>query len=104
MAGRKRASMTPLKVVLVEFSPSGGLFQFAVQLGEGLAGRGHDVELVTGPRPELDSRVPGFRITPVLPTWHPNEGAGGPTWRRRARRVVRAVQYHAAWVVLLRHL
>lgn len=88
----------------MEFSPSGGLFHFAVQLGEALADRGHDVELLTGPRPELSSRRPGFRVSPVLPTWHASEGAGDRPLKRRARRVVRAVQYHAAWMVLLRRL
>jgi glycosyltransferase involved in cell wall biosynthesis len=96
--------VTGLKIVLVEFSPSGGLFQFAVQLGEALADRGHDVELVTGPRPELLSRRPGFRVSPGLPTWHASEGAGDHRLKRRARRALRAVRYHLAWVVLLRHL
>lgn len=93
-----------LKVALVEFSPSGGLFQFGYQLGDALAGRGHAVELITGPRPELTSRRPGFLVRPILPTWHASEGAGDAPLRRRARRVVRAGRYHLAWVVLLRHL
>ncbi len=91
-------------MTLVEFSPSGGLFQFAVQLGEALAEQGHDVELVTGPSPELRSRHPRFRIVPALPTWHAAAGAGDARLVRRLRRVVRAGQYHLAWVVLLRHL
>jgi hypothetical protein len=57
-----------LRITLVEFNPSGGLFQFAVQLGEALADRGHDVELVTGPDPELASRRPNFRVVAQLPT------------------------------------
>lgn len=95
---------THRSVTLVEFSPSGGLFQFAVQLGEALAKRGHVVELVTGPTPELTSQVSGFTISPLLPTWHANVGADDPAWRRRLRRVVRAGRYHFAWVVLMRHL
>ncbi|MBB3083609.1 glycosyltransferase family 4 protein [Geodermatophilus sabuli] len=91
-------------MTLVEFSPSGGLFQFAVQLGEALAARGHQVELLTGPRPELTSRHPGFRIVPCLPTWHASEGAGDARLKRRLRRVARAGQYHLAWAVLLRRL
>jgi glycosyltransferase involved in cell wall biosynthesis len=91
-------------VTLVEFNPSGGLFQFAVQLGEALAERGHSVQLLTGPDPELPSRSPGFRILPVLPTWHPSEGAGDHPVLRRARRLVRAVRYHAAWLAVLRHV
>jgi len=104
MAPRRYTLVTALKVVLVEFSPSGGLFQFAVQLGEALADRGHHVELMTGPSPELRSRRQGFRVSPILPTWHASEGAGDPWLKRRSRRVVRAVRYHVAWVVLLRHL
>ncbi len=96
--------MTPLKITLVEFSPSGGLFQFAVQMGEALAERGHHVELVTGPRPELASRRPGFTVVPALPTWHAGDGAGDAGIRRRLRRVVRAGRYHLAWAVLLRRL
>ena len=86
----------------MEFNPSGGLFQFAVQLGEALAERGHQVELLTGPDPELPSRTAGFKILPVLPTWHPSEGAGDHRALRRARRLVRAVRYHAAWLAVLR--
>lgn len=96
--------MRPLSVTLVEFNPSGGLFQFAVQLGEALALRGHDVELVTGPDPELTSRVAGLTIKSVLPTWHAAAGAGAPVVYRRARRLLRAGRYHWAWAVLLRHL
>ena len=96
--------LTALKITLVEFSPSGGLFQFAVQLGEALADRGHEVELLTGPRPELSSRRPNFRIEPCLPTWHASEGAEDRRLKRRLRRVVRAGRYHLAWAVLLRRL
>jgi D-inositol-3-phosphate glycosyltransferase len=91
-------------VTLVEFSPSGGLFQFAVQLGNALAARGHDVELVTGPDPELSPSTPGFRISPILPTWHAADGAADRPMKRRLRRIVRAVRYHLAWITLLRHL
>lgn len=94
----------PLSVTLVEFNPSGGLFQFAVQLGEALARRGHLVELLTGPDPELSSRVAGFTINPLLPTWHARDGGNAQLWCRRMRRVVRAGRYHVAWGVLVRHL
>lgn len=96
--------MRALSITLVEFSPSGGLFQFAVQLGEALALRGHDVELVTGPNPELTSSAAGLTINPLLPTWHAAAGAGAPVAYRRVRRLIRAGRYHWAWAVLLRHL
>ncbi len=94
----------PLSITLVEFNPSGGLFHFAVQLGEALARRGHLVELLTGPDPELGSRVAGFTIRPLLPTWHARNGGNAQPWRRRGRRVMRAGRYHLAWGVLVRHL
>src|SRR5664279_6037091 len=51
-----------LNIVLVEFLPSGGMFQFAFQFAEALAKAGHDVQLLTGPNPELRSSTPGFRV------------------------------------------
>lgn len=88
-------------IVLVEFSPSGGLFQFAVQLGDALAAAGHPVELITGPDPELAPTEAGFRIRPVLPTWHPAaDRAPASTPRRVARRAGRAGRLVLAWSVL----
>lgn len=99
-----RDSSASRRVVLVEFPPSGGLFQFSLQLGEALARAGDRVELITGPRPELDSREPGCRVHSLLPTWHPAAGAQAPDWWRRARRVVRAARHTAAWGVLIGYL
>ncbi|MGB0963047.1 MAG: glycosyltransferase [Mycobacterium sp.] len=100
----KGVVVRPRRIALVEFAPSGGLFQFSLQLGEALARSGVDVELITGPSPELTSREPGCRVRAVLPTWHPAAGADAPQWWRRARRGVRAGQYSLAWAVLLAHL
>ena len=61
-----------------EFAPSGGLFQFSVQLGEAIARTGADVEVITGPKPELSSREAGCRVRAILPTWHPTAGADAP--------------------------
>ena len=87
-------------VVLVEMSPSGGLFQFAVELGNSLAARGESVELWTGPKPELAASQPGLRIRAVLPTWHPAEAEAHSRVFRKLRRVVRAGQLVLAWLVL----
>jgi glycosyltransferase involved in cell wall biosynthesis len=92
------------RIALVEFSPSGGLFQFSFQLGEALAKRGHDVDLVTGRDPELESRVAGLRVLPLLPTWHPSTGVSDARIWRKARRVFRAVSYLAAWWLVIRYL
>jgi glycosyltransferase involved in cell wall biosynthesis len=87
---------------MVEFSPSGGLFHFALQMAEALAQAGHSVELITGPDPELSPRVPGVRLVPILPTWHP--GSTGPKLVRKARRVVRAVRHLESWRRVAVHL
>lgn len=94
----------PRRIALVEFAPSGGLFQFALQLGEALAREGEEVELITGPSPELASREPGCRVRSILPTWHPAAGADAPEWWRRARRGIRAGRHTAAWAVLMAYL
>ena len=92
------APSAPLHVVMVEFPPAGGLFQFSVQLAHGLARAGCEVTVLTGPRPELSSRHPRVRIRSALPTWHPTAGDDAPEWWRRARRGLRAGQHVAAWL------
>ncbi|PYE20218.1 glycosyltransferase involved in cell wall biosynthesis [Williamsia limnetica] len=87
-------------IVLVEFSPSGGLFQFAVQLGQALARRGERVILLTGPNPEFTSSQPGFTIKSSLPTWHPADTEVLSKPLRLARRGLRAGQLMVAWLVL----
>lgn len=92
------------EIVLVEFSPSGGLFHFAVRLGTSLAERGEDVTLLTGPDPEVRETVPGMRIRPVLPTWHPATGPSSDAVPNVVRRGTRALRLVAAWLVLAGYL
>ncbi|MDQ1650347.1 MAG: hypothetical protein QOG60_2404 [Frankiaceae bacterium] len=95
-----------MKIAVVEFSPSGGLYQFALQMADAYAAEGHAVELITGPDPELLPRQAGVRLRPVLPTWHP--AADEPAWLRsgpgavlrKARRGVRAGRLVLAWMRL----
>lgn len=87
-------------IVLVEMSPSGGLFQFAFELGSALAARGERVELWTGPRPELRSTQPAFVVRSVLPTWHPGDTGVHSRLFLLARRAFRAAQLIFAWIVL----
>lgn len=96
--------MTARRIVLVEFSPSGGLFHFGVRLGTSLAERGEEVILLTGPDPEIERTVPGMEIRPVLPTWHPATGSSSSTVARIGRRGTRALRLVAAWCVLAAHL
>ncbi len=92
------------EIVMVEFSPSGGLFQFGVQLGRALADRVQPVEMWTGPRPELDSATTGFEIRSVLPTWHPADTETRSRVFLLIRRAARAGQLVVAWLVLGAHL
>lgn len=95
-----------LDVVLVEFLPSGGMFQFSFQFADALAQSGHRVTLLTGPGPELVSRRTNFTVIDTLPTWNPNapEGSASSTWRRKVRRVGRALRLLLAWLQVLGYL
>lgn len=95
--------MPTLRVTLVEFSPSGGLFQFGYQLGLGLAERGHDVALLTGSEPEFASRG-GLRVVPALGTWHPHQGSERHRAVRKLRRATRGGRLALAWIQAVRHL
>ncbi len=96
-----------LRIAVVEFSPSGGLYQFALQMADAYAAAGHRVELITGRDPELAPREPGVVLRDVLPTWHP-AAADEPAWLRtrlggvvrKARRAVRAGRLVLAWLRL----
>ncbi|WP_049803539.1 glycosyltransferase family 4 protein [Pseudonocardia dioxanivorans] len=93
--GRRRT------VTFVEFSPSGGLFQFSAQLAGGVAAGGDAVDFITGPDPELGPTHPGVRMRPVLPTWHPADEKPIGRLAKKARRVLRAGQRALAWLVVL---
>jgi glycosyltransferase involved in cell wall biosynthesis len=93
----------PLRIVLVEFLPSGGMYQFSFQFATALAQAGHTVTLLTGPDPELTAQVDGLQIRPVLPTWHPNAGPGRGRWGR-LRRVGRALRLLESWRRVLGYL
>ncbi|TQS41325.1 glycosyltransferase family 4 protein [Cryptosporangium phraense] len=94
----------PLSIVLVEFLPSGGMFQFNFMLGEALASLGHDVTLLTGPTPELQTKVPGFTVRSHFPTWHPGADTGEANLFRKVRRVFRAARLTYSWMKLVRYV
>lgn len=104
--------MTPIeaprlrrRIVLVEFLPSGGMFQFAFQFAQALAEAGHEVELVTGPDPELSSTTAGLTVRSLLPTWHPNGGTDPASpLRHKLRRVWRAFLLVESWRRVIFHL
>lgn len=95
--GPSREVDPSLTIVLVEFLPTGGMFQFTFQFGEALARQGHRVLLLTGPDPELRSNTPGFEVVEIFPTWDPNVELGGSGLRRKLRRVGRALRLVESW-------
>lgn len=87
----------PMDITLVEFLPSGGMFQFAFQFAEALARAGHRVRLLTGPDPELRSATDGLSVISLLPTWHPTAAETSGPVRRKLRRAYRALLLAEAW-------
>jgi glycosyltransferase involved in cell wall biosynthesis len=88
-----------MRIVLVETAPYGGLLHYAVQLGNALASRGHQVELLTPRDNELTTRahpatMRDVLIRPVDSTAEPPSG-GMRILIRRARIAVRLVR---AWM------
>src|SRR3954451_17890105 len=94
----------PLRIALVEFLPSGGMFQFSFQFAQALATAGHRVELITGSAPELASDREGLQVLEALPTWHPNAPDPAGLVPRKLRRLVRAVRLVESWRRVLVHL
>lgn len=91
-----------LRITLVEFLPAGGLFQFTFQLADALGGLGHDVELVTGPDPEMRS-AGTLAVRELLPTWTPGTGEGS-RWKTYTRRLWRALRYAESWRRVAAHV
>ncbi|GAA2564162.1 hypothetical protein GCM10010210_44030 [Pseudonocardia hydrocarbonoxydans] len=91
-------------MAFVEFTPSGGLFQFSAQLGEALAVGGDEVHLLTGADPELGSGHPDFHVRPVLRSWHPADQEVVHPVVRKVRRGVRAGMRAYSWLQVLVHL
>lgn len=87
-------------IAFVQFTPTGGLFQFSAQLGHALASYGHDVHLITGRRPELVPQHPDFIIHTPLPIWHMDTTVRGTTVRRLCRWI-QGVRLALAWLPLL---
>jgi glycosyltransferase involved in cell wall biosynthesis len=97
------AGAGPLHIVLAEFLPSGGLFQFTYNLGDVLAKAGHQVTLLTGPDPEFAANLPNYKIVSLFPTWHPNQDDTSSGPRRKLRRAGRAGLLAWSWVRLIRY-
>jgi glycosyltransferase involved in cell wall biosynthesis len=94
VAHKRSVARDPWRIVLVEFLPSGGMFQFSFQFAKALAEAGHHVQLLTGPSPELRSTTPNLE---VFPTWHPNRQQEEGPVKRKIRRILRALLLVESW-------
>jgi glycosyltransferase involved in cell wall biosynthesis len=99
-----------VRIAVIETAPFGGLLHYAVQLGDALAQRGDDVDLVIAAENELEGRTGAARRLAVLPPRAQPRGdegrlgivlrrAGTLLWRlgawRRIITTVRAGRYDA---------
>ena len=98
------ATVRSLRIVLVEFLPRGGMFQFSFQFADALARAGHRVTLLTGPDPELTSATPGFDVVSLFPTWNPNANTEVTGPARILRRGTRALRLVESWRRALTYL
>jgi glycosyltransferase involved in cell wall biosynthesis len=58
-----------VRIAVIEIAPFGGLLHYAVQLGDALAERGGDVDLIVAAENELVGRTGPARRLSVLPPW-----------------------------------
>lgn len=90
-----------MRIAVVETAPHGGLLHYAVQLADGLADRGHDVEVIAARGNELAGRSGHARMRAILPP--PTHDTDKPRSRARyfLRRVAIAARLTRAWLVVL---
>lgn len=89
-----------MRIAVVETAPYGGLLHYAYQLADGLAERGHDVELIVGRANELAGRPGSARMRAILT--QPVKDRSAPAGvRRLIRRAGVAVRISAAWTRIL---
>jgi glycosyltransferase involved in cell wall biosynthesis len=55
-----------MRLAVIESAAAGGLLHYAAQLGDALAARGHDVDLITARDNELEGRLAAARMRAVL--------------------------------------
>jgi glycosyltransferase involved in cell wall biosynthesis len=103
-----------VRIAVIEIAPFGGLLHYAVQLGDALAQRGDDVDLIIPAEHELQDRPGPARRLEVLPPWlrqtRGDEGraaifrrrAGAALWRLATwREIIRRVRAGRYDVVIL---
>ena len=88
-----------MKIAIVETAAFGGLLHYAAQLGDSLARRGHDVDLITPRRNELHEWPSAARMRGVLaaPT-RPGDDRPGSAIRRVGKRACVGLRLLRAWL------
>jgi glycosyltransferase involved in cell wall biosynthesis len=87
-----------VRIAIIETGAFGGLLHYAVQLGDGLAARGHQVDLITPEENELVGHSGPARMRPVLtpPSRPDHELPRGPV-RRFLKRAGVALRLISSW-------
>ena len=87
-----------MRIAVVESATHGGLLHYAVQLADGLAQRGHDVEVIASRGNELERRSASARMRPLLAP--PTRDSDKPSSRAGylARRAGIATRLTRGWL------
>lgn len=91
----------PMRLAIIETLPRGGLLHYAVQLGDALAERGHEVDLITTRGNELARHQGAARMRPILASGEVRAARAGSRAGRQARRGAIAWRLLAAWMQIL---
>ena len=91
-----------MRIAVVETSPWGGLLHYAVQMADGLAERGHDVDLIVTRGNELAAHRGAAHMRDVLPNPVPPPDARHSRVRYLVRRARIATRLAAAWLRIAR--
>ena len=94
--------MSPMRVAVVETAPFGGLLHYSVQMGNALAERGHEVDLITPKGNELVDLPGAARMRAVLaPPLRSAEPPRGGRLELLARKAGIAIRLARAWARIL---
>lgn len=93
-----------MRIMLVEFSPVGGLLQYVVQFADGLASTEVEVHLVTARDPEVRPRSSKVHVHSILPITPPSQGPDRLRVASEVVRVGRGLRYLWAWIVVFREV
>lgn len=100
LSHERSGTITAVRIAVVETDAHGGLLHYAVQLADGLAGRGHDVEVLAPRGNELRRHAGAAWMRAVLPSSRCSIEARSPA-TYFGRRAVIAWRLGCAWLRVL---